>query len=209
MKCPLCLSTCEDFFIASNKKRYFKCQICKLCFLEPSSRLARLDEHKRYKMHVNTVLSPGYLKFLNMIIRPMLRYIEKEMVGIDYGSGPTNVLSLILTKMGRICYCYDPFFCPDFFDKNFDFMFATECFEHFYQPNCDLIKIVKILKVNSIVGIMTDFLPEDNNVKNWYYLRDNTHVSFFSLETFRYICESFNFTILWSDYKRCVILKKL
>jgi len=177
--------------------------------LEPSLRLDRADEHKRYQMHINTMLSPGYLRFLNLIIRPMLKYIDEGVRGIDYGSGPTNVLSLILTKMGRPCSAYDPFFYPDFPYEKFDFMFATECFEHFFQPKEDLEKIVQLLKPNSFVGVMTEFISKESEIKEWYYLRDNTHVSLYSIDTFKYISQKFGFSIIWSDYERCIILKKL
>ena len=44
--------------------------------------------------------------------------------------------------------------------------------------------------------------------ENWVYARDHTHVVFYDLPAFEYICRKRNFELLWHDVERVVLLRK-
>jgi hypothetical protein len=57
---------------------------------------------------------------------------------------------------------------------------------------------------------MTLFAPDDvDSFKNWWYLRDSTHISFYSINTFTMLAKKTDLKILKTDNKNiCTLAKK-
>ncbi len=210
MNCPLCNTTQNELFAVNNKK-YYNCASCGLTYSDAENRLWPEEEKKRYSFHQNNIDDAGYVGFLNRIIEPSLKYISAEMCGLDYGCGPNPVLAQILNQQHGIkCDYYDPFFFPEIvITKKYDFIFATECFEHFFSPQKELGKICNILTDNGLLCIMTELKQENVGFEKWYYKNDPTHVCFYNLKTINYICDKYNFEIIYSDNIRTFILKRI
>jgi len=209
MKCPLChnhTSNVEESCF--NGKKYFTCSVCELIFLSPESYLVADEEKKRYALHENNINAKGYVDFLNRVIEPSLPYLEINMHGLDYGCGPDSVLAKLLNLQNINCDYYDPFFFPKLPNKTYDFIFATECFEHFFSPKNELETILSHLKSGGLLLIMTELNLNPNKFENWYYIRDPTHVCFYSPASFQYICQKFELEMVYSDGARVLILKK-
>ena len=178
--------------------------------MDENDRLGADDEKKRYSFHQNSIDDEGYVTFLGRVIEPMMKYLSEGMKGLDYGCGQNPVLAQIIKDKGFECDFYDPFFFPQCnFEGKYDFIFATECFEHFFNPCHELDKICTMLNSDGILGIMTEFLPQNTDFADWYYKNDPTHVCFFDGKSINFICEKYNFKELYNDNHRVIILRKL
>ena len=209
MKCPLCLSSKEFLNISGpDKRRYTCCENCFLIFTDTSYQLSKKEEEKRYKTHKNGIQYPGYVKFLKQAIDPSLPFLEKEMKGLDFGCGPEPTLNLLMQQEGFHCDAYDPIFYPDLSQEKYDYIIATECFEHFYLPARDMQKINSLLKKDGILTIMTELWTNRSQFSKWYYAKDPTHVSFYNERTLNYIAEKYNYTIVSEDNPRVTVMKK-
>ena len=86
---------------------------------------------------------------------------------------------------------YDPFFAnnPSVFDSQYDFITSTETAEHLYHPREEFDRIWSCLKPGGFLGIMTLFVPSIDGFADWYYRREDTHVTFYSPKTFQLLAE--------------------
>jgi hypothetical protein len=210
MNCPLCDNIKLTEIKTLSGKIYFECGDCHLVFLHPHQRLDKKEEFARYAYHRNNINDKGYVKFLDQIIVPALKYINNSMTGLDFGCGPDPVLTKLLDLYKIKCDYYDPcFFNYLKTDFKYDFVFATECFEHFFHPSSELKIISSALRKNGILAIMTEFYTDIKNFNDWYYIKDPTHVCFYNLQVFDYICRNYGYEKLYSDNKRVIILKKI
>lgn len=209
MECTLCQSEHTQLLSVKNDSRsYFLCRVCSLIFVDPGYYVSPASEKARYLEHDNGLHHKGYVNFLQKIIQPSLPFISPEMKGLDYGCGPKPTLSRLLAQQGICCYDYDPLFHFDHPLESYDFIFATECMEHFQQPSREWQKITALLKKGSTLSIMTEQWKSLETFQTWHYKRDLTHISFYHAQTFDYISQYFGYTIVYSTGKRAIILKK-
>lgn len=208
--CPLCLSKGFSLEIVQgpDKREYRKCGICKLIYTGTKFQLSKKQEKKRYEMHQNGIEDTGYVKFLNKAIEPALPYLTTDMTGLDYGCGPVPTLSKILMQLGFQCDEYDPLFSPNALQVHYDFIFATESFEHFFLPAKELKQLTKLLNEEGLLIIMTEHYTDTEQFRHWYYAKDRTHVSFYHKHSFDFICRKWGFTELFTDHKSVVVLQK-
>ncbi len=209
MQCPLC----RYIFHYAGTRNYAgrKFHICGRCFLMFADQqyLPTPDEEReRYEQHQNSNSNPGYVAFLNTALNAALPFLRHEMKGLDFGCGPNPVLSELLIAKGFHCSNYDPFFYPEKPTTEFDFIFATECLEHFHNPEREISDLTSLLSKNGILTIMTSFWSEDMELTDWHYLRDKTHVSIFHFNSIRYMASAFDLEALYSDQKRIVVFRK-
>lgn len=202
MRCPLCLSNSTVGFVEDSLKRHlFKCERCRGVFVDELEMESCQKEKDRYLTHNNSIENKGYVDFLLRAVVPALRYLETSMIGLDYGSGPQPVLSEILEKKGFCCEPYDLYFQPELPQKQYDYVFSTETFEHFKFPRKEIDTICKRLKKNGILVIMTQPYNDQTQFEKWYYAGDFTHLFFYHSKTIQYIAEEFNFDFLHRDEK--------
>lgn len=207
--CPLCASAIEFTEIEGpNARRYKQCKNCSLIFLDPRFRLTRTAEKNHYRKHENGIQHKGYVTFLNRAISPAISFLKPGMTGLDYGCGPVPTLSLLMEQKGFKCENYDPIFIPHLdILKGFDFIFATECFEHFFYPAKEMQQLKSLLRPQGVLIVMTERWHKIEDFKKWYYATDPTHVAFYHNSTFKFIEEKYGFERIWSDESRVVILK--
>jgi len=205
--CPLCRN-CKGLAIVSgpDQREYFHCPDCWLVFADPRHHLAMEDEAARYRLHRNSLEDAGYVAFLRQAIDPLLPRLRPSMRGLDYGCGPSPTLSRILAQHGLRCDDYDPLFFSEELEPTYDFVFATECFEHFFRPADEVARLRSLLPVGGYLAIMTEPWDQLEKLPTWYYMHDPTHVVFYHRRTFDFICERFDFTRLPSEKERVVLL---
>ena len=207
--CPLCKGTDKKEKIQGvDDRTYYFCNKCYLIYAD-SRHYATLDkEKKRYLFHENTLENAGYVNFLNTAIIPARHFIKTVYSGLDYGCGPVPVLSMLLEKAGIKCENYDPFFFP-YIDssKRYDFIFATECFEHFFFPNMELEKVLGLLKKEGYLIVMTEKWKTKKSFKTWAYTKDFTHVMFYHGRTFKWIAKKYDLKMVWDNKKNVTIFK--
>ena len=166
-------------------------------FVDPSQLPCAEEERRRYESHRNVPTDPAYRRFLGRLAEPILERVPQGAIGLDYGSGPGPTLSRILTEAGRPTRDYDPFFAPDVeaLEHRYDFVTCPETAEHFPEPAGELRRIDELLHPGGWFGLMTGLVTKETDLASWWYLRDPTHVTFYSPATLDWIAEEYGWTL--------------
>ncbi len=208
--CPLCKNSSDKPLNPSGDPRnYWYCEHCHLITVDARF-IPNIEEEKsRYLTHNNDPEDPRYRKFLSQLLVPMIKFLPKSATGLDYGSGSApSVLQLMLRESGYQSDAYDPLFGENYSGTEFDFITASESFEHFSDPKKEINRMVKVLKPGGILGVMTHLWDDLSGFGTWYYKRDFTHLVFYHLSTFEWLSANYGFEILYTDGSRVIILKK-
>ena len=193
--CPFCQFTHANPFYRGALRSYLRCPRCKLIFVSRKDLLSNKQEKARYDLHENSLKDKGYRQFLNQFIFPLLERIgPPPQKGLDFGSGPGPVLSMMLESKGYQMALYDPYYAPneDVLKKRYDFVTCTETIEHFHDPGKEWRLLLKLVKPSGWLGIMTQLVEDIDDFPNMHYITDMTHVSFFSHDTFRFLAKKDN-----------------
>ena len=193
MICIVCKQNKAAVFKNIKQKRYWKCSYCEAIFLDKEFYLSSNDEYKHYLTHNNDVNDPRYKQFLSNLMLPLIERIKLNSIGLDYGCGPGPALSLMLREKGHQMFNYDPFFHPKKSNllKTYDFISCSETVEHFHNPFYEFTRFNELLNDGGVIGIMTNFHSKENIFENWYYIKDPTHVVFYTKNTFLIIAKMF------------------
>ncbi|MDA0764333.1 MAG: class I SAM-dependent methyltransferase, partial [Proteobacteria bacterium] len=164
---------------------------------------------KHYLKHNNFIKDPGYRKFLSKLSEPLKKYISINDFGLDYGCGYAPALADIFKEDGFIIDIYDPFFFPNenVFLNKYNFITCSEVFEHLFNPYDEFFKLDALLECNGYLGVMTSFMPSDQEFEDWYYRRDPTHVVFYNEKTFEVIASQMEWNLIIPS-KDIIIFKK-
>ncbi|EPY28376.1 2-polyprenyl-3-methyl-5-hydroxy-6-metoxy-1,4-benzoquinol methylase [Strigomonas culicis] len=202
LSCPLCPCGEGAVFHKDRLRVYYKCPICSLIFVDPQNYVSEEAEKEEYCLHENNIEDDGYRAFLSRAAQPVFDFFaesEDKRIGLDFGCGPAPVLASILTSNDTkfSVVNYDKYFFPatqeDIFshDNQYDFITSTEVVEHLHSPGTVLKSLWRVLKPGGILVIMTK-RAEGSVAKfqNWHYIRDKTHVCFFSDATFEWIAQT-------------------
>jgi len=195
--CPLCRSKQTAFYAHTLDKDYFLCKKCELIYVSDTYLLENVEEKKRYDFHNNDINDPKYVQFLSQLKEPLTIRLKPKSLGLDFGSGPEPVLAQLFIQEGFKIDIFDPFYAKnDFvFTKKYDFITLTEVAEHLYNPAFEIEKIVSLLKANAFLAIMTLRTDNIKEFNNWFYLKDDTHVRFFSNKSMEYIAKKYNLSL--------------
>ena len=145
-----------------------------------------------YEHHRNTPADEGYREFLSQLAKPLLAKLGNvPHYGLDFGCGPGPTLSVMLEEAGHTLNLYDPYFAPypEALLTQYDFVTCSEAIEHFYNPAREWQLLMSLLKPGGWLGILTSLAPKPKAFKTWHYKNDETHVCFFSRETFEYLAD--------------------
>lgn len=207
--CPLCYTeTIQPKMDGPQGRHLYLCENCRLVFEKKINRPDRNEEKERYLKHDNSIHQKGYVKHLNQAIKPALKYLKPGFRGLDYGCGPAPTLNKLVEQEGIACEFYDPIFFTEPPLGNFDVVFATECFEHFFRPADELQKLSGLLNPGGFLVVMTKLWKDTGKFKIWGYANDPTHVVFYHENTFRFIATHFGFEILAIIKEKVIILQK-
>lgn len=186
--CSLCCSA-TSFFKEVEARRFFICSVCRLVFLDPEQRLSAPEELGRYRLHQNHPQDAGYRTFLNQLLEPLAPHLMPKASGLDYGCGPGPVLAMMLKERGFMMELFDPYFFPDtaVLKNVYDFITCSEAMEHFFNPRKELDQWDQILKKGGWLAVLTQMRESQPVFEKWHYIKDPTHVSFYSRETMDWI----------------------
>lgn len=193
-QCPLCQSENITSFYEDKQRIYLCCLHCKLVFVPRQFWLSSEKEKARYDLHKNEAQDQDYRQFLSRLSAPLLEKLTPNQKGLDFGCGPGPTLSLLLEEQGQHVDLFDPYYYndPTVFDKKYNFICATEVMEHLSNPNKEFTSLFTMLHQGGWLGIMTKLLVNDQTFGEWYYIRDMTHICFYSRSTFEYLALHFN-----------------
>lgn len=180
--CPLCAASSAAPFAGREGRRYHRCPVCDLVSMDPEDRLDPVAERARYDTHENDPQDEGYRAFLDRLALPLARTLPAGARGLDYGSGPGPTLSLMMTERGFPTRNWDPFFAADpaALEGRYDFITCTETVEHFHHPGEEFKRLDALLLPGGILAVMTGILHPDVDFTTWWYVRDPTHVGFYT-----------------------------
>ncbi len=211
--CKICSHSTRLIIDSKSDKSYYSCSHCDFISIDQKHLLSKEDEEDRYKQHNNTLENEGYVNMLNEFISSsILPFHSTIKTSLDFGCGNTPALAALLKEKGIAVDTYDKFFSSDkvYINKKYDLITATEVMEHLNDP-IETIKLLRsLLNDNGILAIMTNFHPcNDKEFLDWWYRRDNTHISFYTLNTIRHLAKAFNIKMIHYDEKNSCVLKAI
>jgi SAM-dependent methyltransferase len=194
--CPLCGSQSSHYH-RDKRREYLQCALCKLVFVPPEFHLSHSAEKAEYDKHQNAANDTGYQRFLQRMAGPMIERIPAHSKGLDFGCGPAPVLAEILRSAGHRVAIYDVYYFPHqtALDGQYDFITATEVVEHLARPMLELERLWQLLAPGGTLGIMTKLVIDAERFTTWHYIRDPTHISFFSRDTLQWVAAQLNANI--------------
>lgn len=213
--CPLCRSI-ACFYLKDKFREYFQCSRCSLIFVPPQFFLKLEEEKAEYDLHDNQVNDLGYRGFLSRLFTPLLeilksskQYEPTRIQGLDFGCGPGPALKAMFEESGISMDIYDPYYAinPEVFNNQYDFITATEVFEHLHKPQAEIKRLWALLNTGGYLGIMTKLVIDCEKFSCWHYKNDKTHVIFFSKETFKFLSKQLGAEIVYFS-KDVIILYK-
>ena len=192
--CILCESLNTDLLCRCDEIDYIHCNVCDLIFVAPGHRLDPDEEKSRYDLHENDPDDQRYREFLNQLFIPLSEKLDNSLIGLDFGSGPGPTLSVMFEDLGHEMNIYDPFYADDrsVFDQTYDFITTTETAEHLFYPKKEFDLLWDCLKPGGYLGIMTKLVPSLEEFPDWHYRKDDTHVTFYSPATFRWMANQWS-----------------
>lgn len=203
--CKICKKNTINKVI--NNVDYIFCPSCG--FLSKAERhiLNSNDEFLRYKNHQNN--NEDYKKYQENFYHIIREFLGENV--LDFGCGDGHVLANILAQNGHNSHYYDLYFYPQENYKKilYDAIILEEVIEHIREPLPVLLPLLSLLKNDGRLIIRTRFIPSDVFLNNWWYLRDITHISFFDMKTFKYLCQVLKMQIIYCNDKDIVILEKV
>lgn len=211
MKCPICKSGTEAFEDPQLQKQFFYCPICDCISLDTAYILSAEKEQSLYNNHKNSLENEGYVSMFEKFLDFFWEDLTCKERSLDFGSGPTPVLSYLVEKRGVKVDCYDKFYQPIrcFEDQTYDFITSTEVFEHLDNPIETLTLLANHLKPKGFVALMTLFHANDEaHFLQWWYRRDPTHITFYTPKTVEMLAKKCGLDLIKTDGKRIALLQK-
>ncbi|MFW6035989.1 MAG: class I SAM-dependent methyltransferase [Halothermotrichaceae bacterium] len=209
MKCILCGS---EQIRRIKPEIYFRCNQCDLIFIDKQEIVSKEEEYKTYAQHENSFECKGYVemfhRFINKVIKP---YKSEISTALDFGCGNGPVLaSLLEDEMNFKTDIYDPNFYPEkvYANKKYDLITSTEVFEHLKNPVKTLKLLYSHLSEQGLLAVMTSFHSSIDDFAEWWYIRDKTHITFYSDKTFYWIEENMPFELVYMDGKKYCLFRK-
>lgn len=183
---------------------YHHCAFCDFIFKDEKDLLTKADELEIYNSHNNSMEDPGYVAFLKAFIEnAILPFAPPQKNGFDFGSGPEPVLAQLLERdYGYKMDIYDYYYSPwrSYENKKYDLVSSTEVVEHLQDPLTAFRLLKSLLNRDGILAVMTHFHPNDpQSFAGWHYIRDRTHISFYTPKTMEYIAEEVGLRIRYTD----------
>lgn len=179
-------------------RSYRLCAHCELIYVPPTERPDVLAEKAQYDLHDNNPDDPDYRQFLSRLTEPLLDKLSPGSIGLDFGSGPGPLLATMFREAGMRMRTYDVFYDPDasVWYQTYDFITCTEVIEHLHSPGRELDRLFTALKPGGWLGIMTQRFTPRVVFTDWKYIRDITHVCFFSDTSLKWLASRHNAELL-------------
>ncbi|WP_323843929.1 class I SAM-dependent methyltransferase [Microbulbifer magnicolonia] len=153
--------------------------------------LTQAEERAYYDLHENSLQDLGYRRFLSRCAIPLLAELPPASEGLDFGCGPAPLLAQMLAEGGHRVELYDSYYVPNkgAMKRDYDFVVATEVIEHLSAPGDELTRLWQRLRPGGLLALMTKPVISRERFANWHYIRDPTHICFFSVQTFRWLAD--------------------
>jgi hypothetical protein len=207
--CPLCKCPNSHLVLKGPLFSLAKCEICGLYYKYKEFWLSESLEKDRYLRHQNSAEDPNYIKYFEPIVDLIMNNHDSSEVGLDFGCGNSQTLANILGHKGLRCESYDLYFFnkPALLEESYNFVVASEVIEHLRSPAEFWQQLSDLMKNSGKTYIRTKCAP-DRDLEKWWYLRDSTHICFYTPETFNWISERMNLTWVFASDRDITIWQK-
>jgi len=195
--CRLCDERRSVPRIIGTGRTYWQCRSCALISVPPTAWVDAATEKARYEQHQNDPTDARYRQFLSRLADPVISRVRPGAIGLDFGSGPEPALGQMLTEAGLRVHLYDLFYArdPAVWNRRYDFITASEVIEHLHEPRAELDRLFSVLVPGGRLAVMTRWVGDRDTFIHSRYIRDPTHVSFYSEETCRWIADRWQATL--------------
>lgn len=181
---------CPRYF-QDRRRHFFRCSQCGLVCVDPLQRLSAVEEKAEYDLHENGTEDRDYKQFLSSLCDPFVDKIKPQSKGLGFGCGPGPALSSMFEESGFVMKKYDVFYDdkPIVLLEAYDFITAIEFVEHLFCPGPVIERLWKRILSGGTLGLMTKLLSGPSAFSRWHYKNDQTHVCFFSRESFLWLAK--------------------
>ncbi len=199
--CPLCAAADATLYHRDRVRSYWRCGRCALVFVPPAARVDIAAEKARYDQHQNNPADPRYRRFLSRLAEPLIARVSHGAIGLDFGSGPGPALGPMLAEAGLHVHLYDVFYAPDpaVWNRQYDFITASEVIEHLHHPRAELERLFSVLAPGGYLAMMTRWVSDEGAFMRSRYIRDPTHVCFYSAATCHWIAHQWQTSLELPD----------
>lgn len=210
--CKICGNPTRELYYKIFDVHYYACNECDFISRDENSIISSEEELEIYNEHENSIEDPRYVAYFKRFIDDaVVNYCSSGKKGLDFGSGPSPVLAMVLERdYAYSMDIYDLYYAPDksYMGQTYDLVTCTEVVEHLSNPLDYFYQFKDLLKEDGILCIMTSFHPKDDErFLQWHYVRDWTHLSFFTPKTMSIIGEKVGLDIIYSDHHRYTTFK--
>lgn len=186
---------------------FHRCHQCEFISKDPNAYISKVQELEIYNSHQNSIEDQPYVNYFKSFLEDsVFRFKPIGKTALDFGSGPSPVLSQILQRdYDYTMDIYDLFYAPDksYENKSYDLITCTEVIEHLKDPRPYFDLFSDLLKEDGLLAMMTLFHPKDDHTfLNWHYIRDRSHISFYTPKTLAFIAESVGLKVIHTNHKR-------
>jgi 2-polyprenyl-3-methyl-5-hydroxy-6-metoxy-1,4-benzoquinol methylase len=211
-KCLICGSETTNIIDSQIRVSHSYCENCGFIYKNKEFHLSLDIEHDNYKMHNNSFESEGYVKIFVDLVHDYIKPLDIKGKVLEFGSGPGPVLKELLLRDGYDVFDFDPFFNKnlEYLKHKYQLITSTEVVEHFVDPLKEFNHLSGLLEKGGYLLIMTRLRTMDSiEFLNWWYRRDLTHISFYTLDTLKEIGKRNNLEIVKSNNVNVIIFKKI
>jgi hypothetical protein len=192
---------------------YHCCDHCGFISKDKDDHISTQAQQDIYDYHHNSIDDPVYVEYFNNFLdKAVFPNISDGKYALDFGSGPSPVLATMLQDTyGYQVDIYDLFYSPvrSYLTETYDLITLTEVLEHLEDPIHYFKLFAKHINENGILAIMTHFhANNDTDFLDWHYIRDRSHISFFTDRTFEILAKKVNLQIIYTDHKKYVTFRK-
>ena len=190
--CPLC----RNLGSWVQGTEFLLCRECRGLFRHARHLPGLEQEMARYETHRNDVNDPRYQAFVAPIVRAVARDYTPNHSGLDFGAGTGPVISKLLSDKGYRIAQYDPFFHnrPALLEESYDYIVCCEVIEHFRSPGREFRLLKRLLKPQGRLYCMTDLYHSWIKLRDWYYIKDPTHVFIYQPATLEWVRRNHGFS---------------
>jgi len=183
--CKLCREAACVRVCLHARRTFLHCPACGLVFVPDGEHLTVEAERSRYDRHDNTPSNLDYRRFLSELADAVDQLDLGSGTILDFGAGKHAVLTQLLQERGRRARDYDPLYDRglDALAERYDLVILCEVIEHLRDLGGELTKLQSCLRPGGRVLLRTQIYPAVDNIADWWYSRDPTHLNFLSRDT--------------------------
>ena len=206
-QCKICGSNTKIMQHPKLGDIYHFCEKCEFISKDEEKFVSQEEELKIYNRHHNSIEDPKYVDyFCKFLDEAVMEYTSEGKAGLDFGSGPSPVLAELLSRnYGYDMDIYDKFYSPlkTYKDNTYDLVTSTEVIEHLEHPIPYFKLFKELMKEQGTLSVMTQFHKcEAEHFWNWHYIRDKSHISFYTPKTMEKIAQLTGLNLIYTNHVR-------